>query len=31
MVKKKELGVKAGKGFYGYPHSEYRKPDFLEG
>ena len=31
MVEKKELGVKNGKGFYGYPDPEYRRSDFLEG
>lgn len=31
MVGKKELGVKAGKGFYSYPDPEYRRPDFLAG
>jgi 3-hydroxybutyryl-CoA dehydrogenase len=31
MVGEKELGVKTGKGFYGYPDPEYRRPDFLEG
>ncbi|MCJ7546455.1 MAG: 3-hydroxyacyl-CoA dehydrogenase NAD-binding domain-containing protein [Deltaproteobacteria bacterium] len=31
MIEKKELGAKTGKGFYRYPHPEYRKPDFLAG
>ncbi len=31
MVEKKELGVKTGKGFYDYPHPEYRRTNFLEG
>jgi 3-hydroxybutyryl-CoA dehydrogenase len=29
MVKKRELGVKSGKGFYTYPDPEYLRPDFL--
>jgi 3-hydroxybutyryl-CoA dehydrogenase len=28
-VKKGELGVKTGKGFYTYPNPEYQNPDFL--
>jgi 3-hydroxyacyl-CoA dehydrogenase len=28
-VKKGELGVKSGKGFYVYPNPEFLKPDFL--
>jgi 3-hydroxybutyryl-CoA dehydrogenase len=28
-VKKGELGVKTGKGFYAYPNPEFLKPDFL--
>ena len=31
MVDRKELGVKAGKGFYKYPNPEYGGPDFLKG
>ena len=30
MVDLKELGQKTGKGFYDYPHPEYRRPDFLK-
>lgn len=29
MVERGELGYKSGKGFYSYPHPEYKKPDFL--
>lgn len=29
-VKKGELGVKSGKGFYNYPNPEYQNPDFLD-
>jgi 3-hydroxybutyryl-CoA dehydrogenase len=28
-IKKGELGVKSGKGFYAYPNPEFLKPDFL--
>jgi 3-hydroxyacyl-CoA dehydrogenase len=28
-IKKGELGVKSGKGFYTYPNPEYQNPDFL--
>lgn len=28
-IKKGELGVKTGKGFYTYPNPEYQNPDFL--
>jgi 3-hydroxybutyryl-CoA dehydrogenase len=28
-IKKGELGVKTGKGFYTYPNPEYQDPDFL--
>ena len=28
-IKKGNLGVKAGKGFYSYPDPAYKKPDFL--
>jgi 3-hydroxybutyryl-CoA dehydrogenase len=28
-IKKGELGVKSGKGFYTYPNAEYFDPDFL--
>ena len=28
-IKKGELGVKTGKGFYSYPDPEYIHPDFL--
>jgi 3-hydroxybutyryl-CoA dehydrogenase len=28
-IKKSELGVKTGKGFYSYPNPEYQQPDFL--
>jgi len=31
MVERKELGVKAGKGFYTYPNPEFSRPDFLQG
>lgn len=31
MIERKELGVKAGKGFYTYPNPEYSRPDFLKG
>jgi 3-hydroxybutyryl-CoA dehydrogenase len=31
MVEKNELGVKTGKGFYGYPDPEYKRSDFIEG
>lgn len=31
MVKKGELGVKTGKGFYTYPDPEYARSEFLEG
>jgi len=30
MVDRKQLGVKTGKGFYTYPHPEYKDPDFLK-
>jgi 3-hydroxybutyryl-CoA dehydrogenase len=30
MIDRKELGMKAGKGFYSYPHPEYARPDFLK-
>ena len=30
MVDRKEFGQKAGKGFYDYPHPEYRRPDFFK-
>jgi len=30
-VEKGELGVKTGKGFYGYPDPEYKKSEFLGG
>jgi 3-hydroxybutyryl-CoA dehydrogenase len=29
-IKKGELGVKSGKGFYTYPNPEFLKPDFLD-
>jgi 3-hydroxybutyryl-CoA dehydrogenase len=29
-IKKGELGVKSGKGFYIYPNPEFLKPDFLD-
>lgn len=29
MVDRNELGVKTGRGFYTYPHPEFRRPDFL--
>ncbi|MFX0148447.1 MAG: 3-hydroxyacyl-CoA dehydrogenase family protein, partial [Candidatus Hodarchaeota archaeon] len=28
-IKKGELGIKTGKGFYSYPNPEYLEPDFL--
>jgi 3-hydroxybutyryl-CoA dehydrogenase len=28
-IKKGELGVKTGKGFYTYPNPEFQNPDFL--
>ncbi len=31
MIERNELGVKTGKGFYSYPHPEYKNPDFLKG
>jgi 3-hydroxybutyryl-CoA dehydrogenase len=31
MIARNELGVKTGKGFYTYPHPEYKNPVFLEG
>ena len=31
MIDRKEVGVKAGKGFYNYPDLEFSKPDFLRG
>jgi 3-hydroxybutyryl-CoA dehydrogenase len=31
MIERNELGVKTGKGFYTYPHPEYKNPDFLKG
>ena len=31
MIARNELGVKTGKGFYTYPHPEYKNPGFLEG
>jgi 3-hydroxybutyryl-CoA dehydrogenase len=30
-VKRGELGVKTGKGFYTYPNPSYQQPDFLKG
>jgi 3-hydroxybutyryl-CoA dehydrogenase len=30
-VDRGELGVKSGKGFYGYPNPAYARPDFIEG
>ncbi|HYA41865.1 MAG TPA: 3-hydroxyacyl-CoA dehydrogenase NAD-binding domain-containing protein [Syntrophobacteraceae bacterium] len=30
-VKRGELGVKSGRGFYSYPNPEYLEPDFLKG
>jgi len=30
-VRRGELGVKSGKGFYSYPNPEYLQPDFLKG
>jgi 3-hydroxybutyryl-CoA dehydrogenase len=30
-IKKGELGMKSGKGFYAYPNPEFLKPDFLTG
>jgi 3-hydroxybutyryl-CoA dehydrogenase len=30
MIARKELGAKAGKGFYTYPDPEYSRPDFLK-
>jgi 3-hydroxybutyryl-CoA dehydrogenase len=29
MVKRGELGVKSGKGFYTYPDPEFLRPDFM--
>jgi 3-hydroxybutyryl-CoA dehydrogenase len=31
MIKRGNLGVKTGKGFYTYPDPEYRRPGFLKG
>jgi 3-hydroxybutyryl-CoA dehydrogenase len=31
MIKRGNLGVKTGKGFYTYPDPEYRHPGFLKG
>lgn len=30
MIDRNELGVKTGKGFYGYPHPEYKDPNFFK-
>ena len=30
MIKRDELGVKSGKGFYTYPDPEFLQPDFLK-
>ena len=29
-IKKVELGIKTGKGFYTYPNPEFLQPDFLD-
>ncbi len=29
MIKRGDLGVKTGRGFYTYPDPEYLRPDFL--
>jgi len=29
MIEKGHLGIKTGKGFYGYPNPSYKNPDFL--
>jgi 3-hydroxyacyl-CoA dehydrogenase len=31
MIRRNELGVKTGKGFYTYPHPEYKNKNFLKG
>ena len=31
MIKRNELGVKTGKGFYSYPNPEYKNSEFLKG